>query len=74
VIGGAAVPAFFHGINGLGGALIGMFVGWVLTIGVINRIVNPRRARRFAKRDVPRILAVIEKQEPMETALVTPAA
>ena len=73
VIGGGAVPAFFHGINGLGGALIGMFVAWVLTIGVINRIVNPRRARRFVKRDVPRIVAVLEKQQPVETALVTPA-
>ena len=74
VVGGVGVPAFFHGINGLGGALIGMFVGWVLTTGVINLIVNPRRVRRFLKRDVPRISAVIEKQGLVDTTLVTPAA
>src|SRR5262249_36278671 len=51
VIGGVGVPTLFHGINGLGGALIGMFVAWVLTLGVINLIVNPRRGRRFVKRD-----------------------
>jgi hypothetical protein len=44
-------------------ALAAVFIMWIVAMIWINRVVIPRRTRRFVNNDAPRILAAVEKQE-----------
>jgi hypothetical protein len=75
-IGGAIAAAtnVFAGTSPTFVSIMSVFVAWVVAIGWINRVVIPRRVRRFRNNDAPRILDAIVKKEPPDTALVTNAA
>jgi hypothetical protein len=78
VIGGMGLPVIFpsvfHNMNDLLVGLLAVFVMWIVALVWIGRVVIPRRTHRFVKRDAPRVLAAIEKEEPAEAAPVTAAS
>lgn len=70
----AAATTIFAGISPTMASLLSLFVAWIAAIGWINRLVIPRRTRRFEKNDVPRIVDLIKKKDPADAGLVTNAA
>jgi hypothetical protein len=65
-LGAAAKVVFadaFRPVNAAFVELMAVFIMWVVAMIWINRIVIPRRTRRFVRNDAPRILAAVESEE-----------
>jgi hypothetical protein len=66
LLGAAAKVIFADSLRLVSETFIGLgavFIMWIVAMIWINRVVIPRRTRRFVKNDAPRVLASIEKQE-----------